>query len=343
MVLHTPLEDTLATIWAEVLGLEKVEIDDNFFDLGGESLLTIQLVERIEEAFEIRLPLIAIAQAPTIEQLAGLIQQSDQTESWASLVALQPGGSRLPLYLVHAIAGHVLYYRDLATLLGEDQPVYGLQQPGWNQGHPLHTRVEDMAAYYIRALQTLQPKGPYLLGGLSFGGLIAFEMAQQLHEQGEHVALLALLDTHSPTERLANRALGYKTYALAQRLDFHFGNLWAINPKQRWVYLLERASLFRSRVWGRVREIEQINFHAMQSYKPKPYPGPITFFRANRHRFELADPQASWGKFAAGGLEMHEIPGYHGSLVAPPHVSVLATKLRVCLEEAQGVPLTSPS
>jgi len=198
---HTPIESTLAKIWSEVLNIERVSIHDNFFDLGGNSLLAVRLLERIHKQFERDLPLSALFLNPTIESLASSLCSETDSLPWSPLVAIQPAGSNPPFFCVHPIFGVVFPYYELAHHLGKNQPFYGLQPIGIDgESSPL-THIEDMATHYIEALRRVQPKGPYFLGGWSFGGWIAFEMAQQLQKSGDEVALLAVLDTLAPIKR----------------------------------------------------------------------------------------------------------------------------------------------
>ncbi|MDD1633793.1 MAG: AMP-binding protein, partial [Methylococcaceae bacterium] len=192
------LEVQLAHIWEEVLGVRPVGVKDNFFELGGHSLLAVRLFALIQKRLGRQLPLTAVFQGATVETLAEVLRQPGAPGPRSSLVAIQPGGGRRPLFLVHPAGGHVFPYVRLAHCLGREQPCYGLQARGLEDGQDPHTRIEDMAAYYIQGLQTVQPTGPYLLGGWSMGGVVAFEMAQQLHAEGQQVALLALLDGRIP-------------------------------------------------------------------------------------------------------------------------------------------------
>ncbi|MEH1807831.1 non-ribosomal peptide synthetase [Nostoc sp.] len=195
---RTPTESTLAKIWAEVLNIERVGIYDNFFDLGGDSLLTVRLMKQIHKHFKRELPLSSLFLNPTIESLATSLSSQGDSLPWSPLVPIQPAGSSPAFFCVHPIFGVVFPYYELAQNLGKNQPFYGLQPIGLDgESSPL-TRIEDMAAHYIEALRRVQPKGPYFLGGWSFGGWVAFEMAQQLQKSGEEVALLAVLDTLAP-------------------------------------------------------------------------------------------------------------------------------------------------
>jgi amino acid adenylation domain-containing protein len=195
---RTPTESTLAQIWSEILNAEPVGIRDNFFDVGGDSLLAIRLINKINHQFQRELPLSSLFLNPTIEGLADSLESPTNSQEWSPLVAIKPGGKNPPFFCVHPIFGVIFPYCELAFQLGENQPFYGLQPKGIDgESSPL-TRIEDMAADYIAALRTVQPKGPYFLGGWSFGGLVAFEMAQQLLAAGDEVALLAVLDTLAP-------------------------------------------------------------------------------------------------------------------------------------------------
>ncbi|MEH2118253.1 non-ribosomal peptide synthetase [Nostoc sp.] len=195
---RTPTESTLAKIWAEVLNVERVGIYDNFFDLGGDSLLTVRLMKQIHKQFERELPLSSLFLNPTIESLATSLSSATDSLPWSPLVPIQPAGSSPPFFCVHPIFGVVFPYYELAHHLGKNQPFYGLQPIGLDGKSSPLTNIEDMAAHYIEALRSVQPKGPYFLGGWSFGGWVAFEMAQQLQKSGEEVALLAVLDTLAP-------------------------------------------------------------------------------------------------------------------------------------------------
>ncbi|MBE8969338.1 amino acid adenylation domain-containing protein [Nostocales cyanobacterium LEGE 12452] len=195
---RTPTESSLAKIWAEVLNIERVGIYDNFFDLGGDSLLTVRLLKQIHKQFESELPLSTLFLNPTIESLATALSSKADYLPWSPLVPIQPAGSNPAFFCIHPIFGVVFPYYELAANLGKNQPFYGLQPIGLDGKNPPLTRIEDMATHYIEALRSVQPKGPYFLGGWSFGGWVAFEMAQQLQKSGEEVALLAVLDTLAP-------------------------------------------------------------------------------------------------------------------------------------------------
>jgi acyl carrier protein len=197
------LELQLAQIWEDVLNVRPIGVTDNFFTLGGHSLLAVRLIALLQQQFEQNLPLATLFLAPTIEHLASTLGQPMDERQWSPLVKIQSGGSKRPFFCVPGAGGNVIYFYHLARYLGSDQPFYDLQARGLDGEQMPHAQVEDMAAYYIEALQTVQPQGPYLLGGHSFGSYVAFEMALQLLHQGQEVAMLAILDTRAsvPTNK----------------------------------------------------------------------------------------------------------------------------------------------
>ena len=193
-----PLEQQLAKLWEKIFSVEPIGIRDNFFELGGHSLLAVRLFAQVEKRTGKSLPLATLFQAPTIEQLAAILRQEGWESPWASLVPIKPGGSRPPIYCVHGVGGNILEYLDLAKHMEEDQPFYGCRRlTGWQTAHSNLT-VGQMAAHYIEEVRAFQPHGPYYLGGSSFGGLVAYEMAQQLRAAGEAIGMLALFDTNGP-------------------------------------------------------------------------------------------------------------------------------------------------
>ena len=192
------LEDRLITIWQELLGVDKIGIHVNFFELGGSSLQAVNLFTQIEKQFGKNLPLATLFQSGTVAEIAEIIRQEKWLAPWESLVPIQPNGNKPPLFYIHGGGGNLLVYRDLAIALGSDQPVYGLQPRGLDGKYLPFQRIEDMAAQYLAQIRMRQPNGPYFLAGLSSGGAIAWEIAQRLQAQGQKVALLGLFDTNGP-------------------------------------------------------------------------------------------------------------------------------------------------
>ncbi len=354
---RTPVEKSLAAIWAEVLGVNAVGVTDNFFDLGGHSLLAVHLFARIEKEFDKRLPLATLFQSPTIAELATVVQK-DSSASWSSLVPIQPQGTRAPFFCVHAVGGNVLEYYDLARHLGPDQPFYGLQSRGLDGAQSPHERIDDMAAHYIKEVRELQPNGPYFLGGRSLGGIIAYEMACQLSAQGHEVALLALLDSYPVGyARLAPNAesLRNKFVRAWRRAQAHLANLKGFSLREKVIYLFDKAQYIpvemKSRLWrmifrsyqnlGRdlpdaLRDVEEFNWLAARNFVPKLFEGRVTLFWASgdlRAKFDLVQ---GWQQLAGGGMELHEVAGTHFDIIKEPHVDELAKVLKKCLLKTQG-------
>jgi amino acid adenylation domain-containing protein len=347
---RSALELQLAHLWEEVLDLRPIGVTDNFFELGGHSLAAVRLFALIENRLGVRLPLAAVFQGATVEHLAGIVRNRTEPASPACLVPIQPGGSKQPLFLVHPAGGHVFPYVHLARYLGPDQPCYGLQRRGLEDGQEPHTRIEDMAAHYIEALRTVQLEGPYFLGGWSMGGVVAFEMARQLHAQGQRVALLALLDARIPTPEENFADEDFEATLLADFVRY-FGlsldgrEALARLPKDE---LLARV-LGQAKTAGLVPadieasqaqhfiELCKADFRAARNYSMHRHPGRITLFKASQALGETStDPTLGWSKWAAGGVEVHLVPGNHANMVYKPHVEVLAEKLSLCLNQAQS-------
>ncbi|HXI25868.1 MAG TPA: amino acid adenylation domain-containing protein [Pyrinomonadaceae bacterium] len=353
---QTPVEQSLATIWAEVLGINAVGVHDNFFDLGGHSLRAVHLFARIEKEFGKRLPLATLFQSPTIAELATAVQE-DPPASWSSLVPIQPQGSRAPFFCIHAVGGNVLEYYDLARHLGPDQPFYGLQSRGLDGTQSPHERIDDMAAHYIKEVRELQPHGPYFLGGRSLGGIIAYEMACQLSAQGEEVALLALLDSYPVGyARLAPDAesLRNKFVRALRRAQAHLSNLKGFSLREKAIYLVDKAQYIpvevKSSLWrmifrsyqnlGRdlpdaLRDVEEFNWLAARNFVPKLYDGRATLFWASsdlRAKFDLIE---GWQTLARA-VDIHDVPGNHLDIIKEPYVADLAAKLRRSLALSQN-------
>jgi amino acid adenylation domain-containing protein len=322
------LELQLTSIWEKVLGIPSISVTDNFFALGGYSLLAARLFAQIEQTFGKNLPLSLLFQAPTVEQLASLLRQKGWSEPKSLLVPIQPSGSKPPLFCIPGAGGSVLSYRDLAHHLGADQPFYGLQLPKLGEKQANTITVEDLAAQYIKEIFTLQPEGPYLLAGHCIGGLIAFEMAQQLHAQGQKVSLLALFDAFVLNS--------IKPLSLGERLFGHFGKLLRLGP----TYVLEKGKnsipWIKSVAHVQQKDAEYIAYEQIgKKYTPQIYPGRVLLFQASNldtlASWYKIDPQFGWGKLAGGGLETYVVPGDLHHIFKEPGVQVLAENLRAHL------------
>ncbi len=350
------LETQLTQIWAEKLSVQRVSINDNFFALGGHSLIAVRVFSALEKSLGIRLPLATLFKAPTIKQLATAIRELGWESSWHSIVPLQAQGTRPPFFCVHAVGGNVLEYQDLAHYINNDQPFYALQSLGLDGKQTPLTNIEEMAAHYIQEIRLLQPNGPYYLGGRSFGGTVAFEMAQQLHAQGETIAVLAMLDTYPlGWQQLLSQeeAERMKKEFLRLRIKRHLSNLRQLSLSGKIDYVLTKADYkkrkYKNWLWRAqqkfggaeatslqhaLRNIEELNYLAAKKYTPQRYPGQVTFFCANEE-ISLDENLTGWQILAAGGLEVVTVPGDHQTMIKEPHVQQLAAQLDECLQRAQ--------
>ncbi|MEG4499157.1 beta-ketoacyl synthase N-terminal-like domain-containing protein [Microcoleus sp. F10-C6] len=353
------IEQTIARIWQNFLGIEQVGINDDFFDLGGDSLLAVQLITKLNETLLKVLSPHSLLQSSTIAALAALIKDnpdlSDNTNQplqpacESLLVEIQRGSFKQPLFLVHPVGGHVYIYRDLARYLGSDQPIFGIQAHVSDGESESFTKVEEMAARYIEAVRVKQPEGPYFLGGSSFGGTVAFEMAQQLNAQGEKIALLTLIDTPGPDQMpvLATEddtAILVYLLGVGFNLSLSMEVLQKLEPEEQLLYFLEQVKIANRVVppdFG-VPQIRQflhlfkVHAQAMRNYIPQNYPGRIIFFRANeQNEVNHNNPELPWIEVASGGVEVQEVPGNHITMNYPPHVQVMAEQLRVYIDEAR--------
>lgn len=328
----TAVQRKLAGIWEDVLDRRPLGVRHNFFELGGHSLLAARLMHRIELAFGKRLPLAALLQAPTIEQLAERLDTHDAASPWASLVVMQPQGSRGAFFCVHGVGGNVVGFRDLVRNLGSDQPFYAFQPQGLDgKTRPLKT-VEAMAELYLQELRKQQPEGPYRIGGYSFGGFVAYEMAQRLSRQGERVEMLALFDTYPVKEQSRSEKLKQAMQLpLAERISF----------------FLNKANDYRKTFRKRLRQrflpqhlldIRRACSIAANQYVIEPYSGKVTLFRVRDKSLDsLHDPYAVWYELARAGVELREISGDHLSMLKEPQVRLLAQELRDALDQCAEV------
>lgn len=320
------LSGKIAAIWADVLG-GPVGLNDNFFELGGHSLLAARMMHRVGQLMGRPLPLAMLLQAPTVEQLSAALQGNGLARYWSSIVAIQPEGEKVPFFCIHGVGGNVVGFRDLGRHMGPTHPFYGLQARGLDGTHACLTRVEDMAAQYLQDIRSIQPEGPYFLGGYSFGGLVAYEIARQLTERGENVAFLALFDT-APGHVKPQTSSLLKSLRRPTR-KFIFSDL------PRGVYKGIRRRWRGLRVPNSLKKVFFANTRAAEAYALRPYKGKITLFRATEKSLRAAsNPYAAWRDLAMGGLEFQDIPGDHYGVLVEPQVGVFAERLKACIEEA---------
>ncbi|MBT6225498.1 MAG: non-ribosomal peptide synthetase, partial [Candidatus Scalindua sp.] len=326
-----------------------IGVRDNFFELGGHSLMAVRLVTQIEEKKGRTLSLQALFRTPTIEGLATLLNQNTTHEPWSHLVAIQPLGSKPPLFCIHPDGGNVLCYMELSQNLGPDIPLYGLQALGTDDGDKPLMRVEEMAEYYLHAIRTVRPEGPYNLAGWSFGGVVAFEMARQLKGLSEEVSLLALIDSSAPGEhgkQMEWDDAELLVFLMGEMMPLSVDHLRHLEPDEQLLYVIkeaEKKALFPPDFGldqaRRFLRVIKANNKAYYDFSMKPFCGKIDFFRASEklpEKFSLLegdkDPVAIWSEFATEGIEVHKVTGNHRNMMVRPHVQVLANKLKEVIE-----------
>lgn len=336
-------ERYLGMLWEQLFGRSPIGLDDDFFELGGHSLLAARMLAEIHLSTHQDISLDTLMKAPTIRQLAGVIDAA----AWdlpVPLVQLRSGTGR-PLFLVHSLAGNFLELWAVLRALETPRPVYGLQARGLGGGQEPHLRIDEMASEYIGHMRRVQPAGPYDIGGFSFGGLIAYEMAQQLSQSGETVALLGLIDTHVHGRYLPLRQwVQHRTHRLLGALRM----LRTLQGANRRAYLQKKSFVLLDRIRARLglmpkrpelvgdvvreanfppalRRVRGAMLVAFRTYRPEPYQGKAVFLRAERPGDN--DPLPFWRKVVRGGLEVCVTPGNHDEMITGPNAKALALAL----------------
>jgi thioesterase domain-containing protein/acyl carrier protein len=311
------VEQRLARIWESVLGQSNLSRHDNFFDLGGTSIHSAQIISRIQERFDVALSPSILVQHSTIEKLARVVSGGVLRHAQGPLVKLNDGGEGRPVFLVHSGEGDVAVFGQLARRL-PDRPIFGLQSIGLNgEAAPL-LGIPEMARRYAREVVAADPSGPYLLGGARMGALVAFEMAQQLTRAGRDVGLVAMLD-FAPPRTLSTISIAMKPWSALRdrirRAAWSMVRRFAASRKEQWL-LHHRAF------------VAKMNCHSRHDYRPEPYSGPITLFvTADRLTGHWESQLARFSREARVVL----IPGERLRMFGPPAVDELAARFRECL------------
>ena len=338
---HPPtnaIETKLVHIWEQLLQTSPIGIKDDFFRIGGYSLLGTNLFYQIEKNLGKKFPVSTLLIAPTIEKLAERIRSDIPPSTVPLLVPLKTGGTKPPLFFMHHTDGGVLDYRELALYLDENQPVFGIQS-AFNGSIPTHVSLDEAAEIYSREIQLLCPEGPYLIGGHSFGGKIAFEVARRIRENKKGEIFLLLIDCCAPDcRRLSGKKrLFYLIHSFSAALVFHFVNMVKLPVSQRKLYFIGKIKSLN-------RRLKQINISIKKLNKPqrdktlhkKPqkspvcpmtFPGEIVLFKASISLPVYEKEDYGWSRYTQKEVKVSEIKGEHGNLVKGPYAKAIATEL----------------
>jgi thioesterase domain-containing protein/acyl carrier protein len=342
---RTPVEGALARIWADALHLEKVGVRDNFFELGGHSLLAVRVFTQIEKVFGKRLPLTALFTAPTIEKLAEAVGDKERKALFPPIVAIEKGRGGVPIFGV-ATADAFIYAR-LSEHLGASQPFYGLHPQGII---PVEKPVIDMralAARYADEIRAVRPHGPYRLLGMCAGGIVAYEVAQNLAAGGETVDFVGMIDTAGPFGSWTSALLRMREVnRVLDHAYHHVMTLWTLAPGKRLSYLVANAARIKRKILGQPLPSTGVSkeapveraywmvyngayLAALARYKPKPYLGRVALFIASRAESErFSRSRLKWRKFAQGGADIYEVPGIHSEMLADEQARIIAGYLK---------------
>jgi amino acid adenylation domain-containing protein len=366
---RNPIEKSIAQIWMDLLKVDQVGIHDDYFDLGGSSLLAVRMFSRIERDLGVRLPYTSLFQATTVAQLARLVVDKNERDLQSLIVVpIRDSGGRPPFFGVHGQEGGVLFWRDMVGHLPPDQPFYAVQAQGVDGLQPPLNRIPAMAELYIREIRKVQPKGPYYLGGYSLGGEIAFEMAQQLTAQGEQIDLLVLFDTRNPKRSIrmtdqddngsvmpAFESSPTRYETLKRKVKGHLLRLSDLTVREKFVYgrnelerrIHRRTAAFSVRAFQSLQRklpdamlqnyIRENHIEALTNYIPVKYPGRVTLFRATETLLENpTDSMLGWVPLAGGGLKVYLFEASH-ELLRVEYAQKVAARLNDCLLKAQTI------
>ena len=347
------LEKQLKEIWEQIFQMEHIGIQEDFFELGGHSLLAGQLMAHVNDALKTNLPLSSVLEVRTIEEMAKILRERQASGDWSSLVAVQQKGSCPPVFCVHSHTGDVLYCEYISQGAGSNQPIYGLQAQG-AVGKDPHRSIEEMAAFYVAELRKVRPSGPYHLFGFCFGGMVAFEMAKQLNDQGERIEFLGVYNSPAPGT-LKGWPLGQFTY-LWRRTQDEWKKFLKLDAGERLPHLVRNLRNFRllvqrsaaidgAEALSRMRrngpgielkDLESINIAAAKRYAPSyVFPGKITLFLApDMARVYPVAPSEGWKRFTSEELEVIIVPLDKKGWRGVPFVETVGGRIKEVLGSA---------
>lgn len=352
---RTTLEYQLVEIWEEVLQVTPVGVRENFFDLGGHSLLAMRLIAAIEQKLKCNLPVVSLFREGTIEKIAALLEQEKPSSNLDVLVPLQTKGDLPPLFLIHQAGGYGLSYSNLAEKLAIEMdrklPIYAIQSVGLDGKQSPSDTIEAMANIYISAIREIQPYGPYLLGGHSLGGLVAFAMAKELEAVGEQIQQLLIIDTHPPLAddriiaSLEDNA-GILCF-IVEQIGLHFNKTVTLNYED--LISLDQASQFecvlqtlqqrqliptdsgRNLITGLIN-VYKANIQASLVYQPQSIKSPITIFKTPSLAAQFPDDSTlGWGKLTSEKVRVCCVTGEHQTMLKEPHVKSLVMEIMASL------------
>jgi amino acid adenylation domain-containing protein len=338
---HDALELQLIKIWEQILDVQQIGIDDDFFDLGGHSLIALHLFAEIERIWKKRLLLSVLFESPTIAKLADIIRHNEHENDLSPLIILKASGDKLPLFCIHPLGSNVFNYDDLSQKLQIDRPIYGLKASGIDGRQTFFERIEDMASYFIQSIQTIQPHGPYFLLGYSCGGIVAFDIARQLTELGEQVDFLGLLDIRCPTildvdppfrEWLSIQIDRLRSITLKEHIQYFINRIFHQNLMNYRGNMVSKLSNFDT-FTPEFLQVSDCSPHLKRAYHPQIYAGKANIFWSEYQDAYIDEyPDLGWGDFITGGVNIQRIPGNHNTLIEEPHIQVLIEKLRECIK-----------
>ena len=334
------IEKKLVEIWESILDVSPIGIRDNFFDLGGNSHLALQMFSDIEKIFNKNLPVSFILQEGTIENLARLLSSNNHTINMSSsLVAIQSFGSKQPLFCIHGGGGEVLIYRYLAMELGNDQPLFGLRYPKIENTDKI--TIESLAVKYVKEIRKIQPNGPYSLLGFCIGGAIVYEMAQKLIQTGEEVSLLSIFNFANPNQI---PLIIPKEMPLNKKIINKLTKLYKIPVKQRALFIkrtfykvlgkLSASNTTEDKELSRMILTRTTLRGAVRAYNPNPYPGKILLISGDRYKDY--EEKLGWETVDNGSIQVCYTPVDHDSFLKKPNIEIVVKFLKEHLEIANN-------